>query len=243
MIDICNKVSIKREFEKRNININFLLKKCSSTQIFAKSYITKNDIVVVAKKQKGGIGRLERKFISKNGGIYFSLITFDKKENVLRYISYISVSVAEVLNSFGIEAKIKWPNDILVNGKKICGIICSSQDFQGKKKIIMGVGINNFNDISLIEDIATTIKKEGINKKRSVVLSDVIEKFYQIRKIRFTEVQKLYKKYFTVTDKEVSIIQGEVVLKGKIKGIDKNGFMILKTDNGEKTIYFGDVLS
>jgi BirA family biotin operon repressor/biotin-[acetyl-CoA-carboxylase] ligase len=136
------------------------LKKVASTNDIAREIGKQGakGLVVVAEEQESGRGRNGRVWFSSEGGLYASFIL--EKKDLLPVIS--AVSAAETLETFiGKTAEIRWPNDILFEGKKICGILCEGyMDFA-----VAGFGINVNNDVSLEE--ATSIKKE-IRKSASI---------------------------------------------------------------------------
>lgn len=123
------------------------------------------DILVTAKRQTGGRGTKGRSFESACGGVYLSLLRhyqdFPAKE-AFKVMAGAAVAVCEVLKGYGLRPVVKWPNDIHVNGKKICGILIENS-FSGAKMAssIVGVGLNVCNrlDGELLE-IATTMEME-----------------------------------------------------------------------------------
>lgn len=112
-----------------------------STQTYAHELVVSNTAmdktVIIADIQTGGYGRYNRKWISEPGNLYLSFIY---KTNIRDpRLSYaVAVAVAETLMYFGINPNIKWPNDVLIDGKKVCGILIEyHKDF-----VIIGIGIN-----------------------------------------------------------------------------------------------------
>ena len=82
------------------------------------------DVLVIAKRQTGGRGTKGRSFICEEGGVYLSLLKLYpcKTKDSFSIMMGSAVAVLKTLSAFDVKAKIKWPNDIYVNGKKICGI-------------------------------------------------------------------------------------------------------------------------
>lgn len=140
----------------------YFLKETDSTNIYAKQIINENDgliadpVVVLALKQTKGRGRLERKFESDEGGIYLSYCIRLKKDvkSITSYpiISALAVlkTVNEILKTYESNrcVKIKWPNDILTDGKKVCGILTEMVSVSDSYWIIFGVGLNVNNRLS-----------------------------------------------------------------------------------------------
>lgn len=101
--------------------------------------------VLIARRQSGGRGRLERRFSSPEGGLYLSMLLAPKcsAEQSLSITPCTAVAVHRAVSALcGISADIKWPNDLLYNGRKICGILCESVFLQGSQLVILGVGLN-----------------------------------------------------------------------------------------------------
>lgn len=121
--------------------------------------------VVCAKTQTMGRGRKGRSFESQTGGLYCSFVFQYEDFAATRAFEIMRKSclaVVKTLNSFGITAGVKWPNDVLVNGKKICGILIETA-FSGKNiaYAVVGIGINVNNTLGEeIRDIATTMAKQ-----------------------------------------------------------------------------------
>lgn len=237
--DILNIVNLKKELKESGLNIAAIFADCKSTQKYAHDISVAKDTVILALEQKEGIGRLNRKFISRNGGCYFSLVLPNKREkNVLHFVPVISVAIATVINSLGLKAEVKWPNDILVNGKKICGILCSSH----YDKIIIGAGINVFNDISDVAEVATSLYLEGVkNVTRAEIIAKVLKQFYDLVQIDFEVLNKNYKQFLNIKGKDITVTQNGDTIKGRVEGINKDGFLKIKNKNGEMIVMSGDI--
>ncbi len=139
---------------------------------------------ITAKTQTGGRGTKGRSFSSSSGGLYATSLRFYENfpaKNAFQIMQHTAVAVCETLARFSIQAKIKWPNDIFVNGKKICGIL-TENTFAGNalRCSCVGIGLNINNELEKeLLPIATTLKK---TLKKTVDLEQVesvlLEKFY-----------------------------------------------------------------
>ena len=101
--------------------------------------------VLIARRQSGGRGRLERRFSSPEGGLYLSMLLAPEcsAEQSLSITPCTAVAVHRAVSALcGISADIKWPNDLLYNGRKICGILCESVFLNDRQLVILGVGLN-----------------------------------------------------------------------------------------------------
>ena len=171
----------------------FRFKKVESTNNSAIRIIKNSNIdygMIIANKQNNGRGQYGKKWISYNGNLFISF--FYKLDNLnvsLKQITKINCLLVKKLLSFYYKKKItfKKPNDLLINKKKICGILQEKVSKLNKKYLIVGIGINLIKDPNL-RNYPTTNLSKLLNKKVSI---NKIEK--QIRKIFETKLTKLYK--------------------------------------------------
>ncbi len=121
------------------------------------------DVIVTALKQTGGKGTKGRSFVSDGGGLYLSIMRELKNLTADRAFTIMvnsCVAVCKTLSPFGLQPVIRWANDVLVGGKKICGTLIENTFSGGKiSRSIVGIGINVNNKLPTeLEDIATTMK-------------------------------------------------------------------------------------
>ncbi|MDE7168518.1 MAG: biotin--[acetyl-CoA-carboxylase] ligase [Clostridia bacterium] len=140
------------------------LDEVGSTNEYCKTIDSGEDLCVFAKHQTAGKGTKGRSFISLNGGLYVSVMRhYDNlsAENAFKIMVNGCVAVCKTLENFGISPVIRWANDVLVEGKKICGTLIENTFSNGKIiRSIVGIGINVNNEISSeIKHIATSMKK------------------------------------------------------------------------------------
>lgn len=208
-----------------------------STQVFAKGKAKQGIIneIYIAKEQTGGIGRNGHSWFSNKGGLYFSYITNNFNDV---YTLKLAVAINKALTDlYRIKTEIKWPNDILLNGKKIAGIICEKNN----NVIIAGIGINtNFDENNLGElcEIATTIQTStGVNIDNRKLLDEILENINKLTEK--DEILKLFRKNmaFLQQKRYISQIQKEA----KIIGINGNGHLIVESDGQELIIVGGTI--
>ena len=197
-----------------------------STNDYAISHDEPSDFAVIAKRQTGGKGTKGRSFSSEVGGAYLTLVRYYplKAERSFKIMASSCLAVAKNLGSYGINASVKWANDVYVNGKKICGILIKNS-FEGEyvKKSVIGIGVNLNNEIpSELSDVAVTAK-EVIN--REIDVNEFIDRL----------IENLYKDYSmdeyraknTVLGKKIKVIEGEKTYFAEASGIADNGNLIL----------------
>jgi len=216
--------------------------------------------VVIADRQTRGRGRLDRKWISPAGSNLYISILFRPEIAALDaplFTLIASIALKEVIQKSGAaETKIKWPNDIQIEGKKVAGVLT---EMQSKREmvdfIVVGIGVN----INLTRDelnsemgdvakIATSIKEHlGKNLNRSKFAADLLlelENWYQIFADKGkTAILKEWTNKWGDLNKRVRInIQEQDPYEGTAIGIDEKGYLMVKTDNGEiNKVIAGDV--
>ena len=165
------------------------------------------DIAVFARHQTGGRGTKGRSFASPEGGIYISFIKHYrglKAEKAYEVTEDISLSVALTLRAFGVKAEIKWPNDVYVGKKKICGMLTQNEIKNGYvEKTLCGIGINVNNDLPIeLDGIATSLKKE---LGREVDLKSVL--FTLVFNLEKFQNVELYPSFSCVVGKKVKVFE------------------------------------
>ena len=113
------------------------------------------EAVVTAARQTGGRGRMGNSFLSPEGGLYLSVLTSRLKagEGVLALTPAAALAVRRaILRTYGLSCGIKYPNDLLLEGRKVCGILCESVSCGDRFCVVVGTGINVCSDVPLPED-------------------------------------------------------------------------------------------
>ena len=200
--------------------------------------------ICIAEEQTKGRGRRGKSWISpKFKNIYFSLNSYLKKEDLSGLSIAVALSVSKVLKKINVMSLIKWPNDLLVGNKKICGILIETAKVGELTKVVIGIGINvNMEYSELIDQEWTSIKLE---KKQSVDRNSIIteminqlcitlnkfeqEEFDYFLK-RFTSLDLLRDKEFTLKDKPNETFIG--------KGIDNKGLLIAQNLKDQRIVKF-----
>ena len=200
--------------------------------------------ICIAEEQTKGRGRRGKSWISpKFKNIYFSLNSYFKKEDLSGLSIAVALSVSKVLTKINVMSLIKWPNDLLVGNKKICGILIETAKVGELTKVVIGIGINvNMEYSELIDQEWTSIKLE---KKQSVDRNSIIteminqlcitlnkfeqEEFDYFLK-KFTSLDLLKDREFTLKDKPNETFIG--------KGIDNKGHLIAQNLKDQRIVKF-----
>lgn len=237
------------EFPSRKSKIRYF-EEVESTMVKAKELAQENCedfTVVIADRQKKGRGRLKRYWESEKGGLYFTIVLRPQIAPMMmsRYSFAASVCLAEVLiNHYGIHAKVKWPNDILVNNKKISGMLCEMELESNLVSFLnIGIGLNVNNNPQVKEqDVVSMQNLLGNEVSRKEVLSLFLDKFEEkIQKSQLDEIIPEWKKLSVTLNKRVRVVTTTETWEGQALDVDETGALVLKLDDeSTKTIFIGD---
>ena len=205
----------------------------------------KGTVLFAAESQTAGRGRKGRSFFSpKDTGIYMSLLIHPdiSPEECTLITPLCAVAVAEAIeNVTGINAAIKWVNDIFVDGRKVAGILTEGAFTQkGADYIIVGIGINlSAPEEGFPEEIrhiagALTEKADGLREK---LIAETVNRFmYRLNKIKIRDFIPLYRKRLFFLGKEITVISPEGDYKAIAADIDSDCRLIVQTEKGENKI-------
>jgi BirA family biotin operon repressor/biotin-[acetyl-CoA-carboxylase] ligase len=230
-----------------------------STNEFAYSRASQGEIegtLVIAEQQSKGRGRKSRPWDSPfNKGLWFSLVLRPglpaSRAGLVPFLAGVSVCEA-VENFIGLKPGVKWPNDLLLNGRKFCGIL-SEVEFENStiKFIILGIGINvnhkSYEFPAEFREQATSLRIEsGLTIDRAQLLAEVIwqleQNYTAMKQQGFEGIVNKWKKRCPQMGKEVSIVQDDKKYQGIFEELNDEGCLLLRTkDNELKKIVAGDI--
>ena len=210
--------------------------------------------IVCANEQKKGKGRLGRKWISKKGNIFFSIILKpDLKVNYTPQLNFVaSLAIYDTLRPFlprEVAFNFKWPNDLLLNEKKFCGILIETS-FIGDTLdwLVLGIGINVLSFPKGTIFPATSLKEMGCKDfSDESFLQRFLEnfkKYFVSWEVEgFNRVKRAWLKKAYRLNKNISLNINSKKIIGKFIGIDNSGQIILKLNTEKKKIFnVGDIL-
>ena len=212
-------------------------------------------LVITAEKQTAGKGRRGRTWESPEGeNLHFSMllrpeVAIDKAPMVTLIMA---LSVAKAVDKFcGLNPLIKWPNDLVISGKKICGILTEMHMSDGRiEDVIVGTGINVNQEVfsSELEDKATSLfleKKQKIDKQKllDIVVEEfegLYEKFMKHDDLSF--LQEEYNGRLVNRNKEVLVLEPGNEYQAVAQGINSKGeLLVVKEDGSVEAVYAGEV--
>lgn len=245
---------------KNNLSTNFIGKsiqyypKLDSTNTKAWELVsenTENGTVIIADNQLKGRGRQSNKWISIPGkSLTFSIILYPNVlPNQINLYSLIAgLAITDCLIDYDIQAQLKWPNDILINGKKVGGILCESKISGGViKSLVIGIGLN-------VNEKTTNLPEELRDKATSLTIES--EKQYKLEKLLANILNNLehrvqhrdeaqlidWEKRCAHLNQKVTFRSGNKIVTGIFKGLSSIGQAIISINNKEVKFDSGEIV-
>ena len=204
--------------------------------------------IIVSEEQTIGRGRMGRSFVSPKGkGIWMSIILRPEidplKISLITQIAAAAVNLA--LEQFGVNSLIKWPNDIILNGKKVCGILTEmSGELTKINYVILGIGINANIDIDdfseEIAEIATSLKIQfGKQFDRKALMAAIINNFEMLYDVfekedNISETIKICRDKSILLGKEIKVIKRNESLNAKALDLNEEGLLVVEYEDATK---------
>lgn len=210
--------------------------------------------IVIASEQTKGKGRLGRNWASdKHSGLWMSLLLRPrlKPESVSAITLVAAAAMASALEtSTALEIGIKWPNDLIINGKKVCGILTEmSAEINQLHYIVLGIGVN-LNQLNFPDDLtdkATSLKREGIEITRKQLLIEFLKTFNlyyeQFLEGNMQSIISYHLDHSVTVGKNVQIVTPLETRNAYVMDINADGSLLVKNEIGETEIVFSGEVS
>jgi BirA family biotin operon repressor/biotin-[acetyl-CoA-carboxylase] ligase len=229
----------------------------TSTNILARERAEKGcreGLVLVASSQTSGKGRLDREFHSPEGGLYLSIVLKPKilpsQSGIIPLMAGLAVSKA-ISTTVMRETSLKWPNDVMMDGKKICGILNQAAvKGEGVEYLIIGIGINVNSTLEQLPDkiqgSAGTLKELT---SKEIDMKDLFRNlicFLDMLYLQFlsgdiSTILDSWSERSSTVGKHVKVRSGSNIIEGKALGLDQSGALLLGTENSLQRVEVGDV--
>jgi BirA family transcriptional regulator, biotin operon repressor / biotin---[acetyl-CoA-carboxylase] ligase len=234
----------------------FAFETIDSTNICAKTLAgvgSETGTVVFSEEQTSGRGRLGRSWQAdpfKN--LTFSVILRPKvsPEDLNLLPLYVAVATAQAVEqTCGVRVECKWPNDLLTDGRKFAGILLEGSVVNGNVDfLVAGIGIN-VNQVAFpgeLQHRATSLAVAlGHEVERAALLAAILSSLElldeRLSVAGFTSVVSMWLPYTTMVDKRIVVSQAGVLTEGVVRGLSRDGGLILVTEGQERTYYAGDI--
>jgi len=236
------------------------LEQVNSTNSYAKINIDNFDdkTVICAKHQTSGRGRLSRSWVDLGEGNLFMSIILKPSETFNEIYpnltQYLSVCLCKVLETYGLAPQIKWPNDVLIDGKKIAGILSETvMQSGGKLKgLVLGIGVNlkaKQEDTDAIPDRIVTSLNLEINKEvnsdefMNNLLNEFFKNYDKFLEKGFEYIKDSYTNRNCFLNKELNVQTFNKTESGLASSVNNKGELVLLTkENKELVLTIGDIL-
>lgn len=247
---------VKKDLDTEIIGKNIKhFKKIDSTNKFIKNLEknhTDDGLIVVSDTQLSGRGREDRTWSSPEGGLWFSVLLYPNiapdKGMLITMASSVAV-VKAIKDLTGLDSEIKWPNDVLIKNKKVCGILTEIENKKNKQTyFVVGIGINVNNEIEKNLQKSAISLREVFNAQisRTEFLRLIIKNLEINYKILssgdYENIRNMWLSNTRIIGKKIRVEDGKNQLKGVVLNIDESGFLYLETESGPVKIVSGDVI-
>ena len=206
--------------------------------------------VVIAGTQTTGRGRLARTWLSPEGSLAMSVILKPALNELPQLVMIASIAVVRAIRQVvGLETHIKWPNDVMIKGKKVCGILIENEVKEGSVNFaVIGIGINvNFHplDFPEIADIATSLYHEAGAEISKVELTSTL--LFELERLYLEAqsglpVHREWQENMETLGKRIKVNTGKTVEQGQAETVTEKGNLLLRRADGSLAeIVAGDV--
>lgn len=246
-------IKLETDFIGRNFIYCDEIESTNTVLMSGKQNYKKSGTVYLAEKQLKGKGRKNREWQSAKGlNLTFSILLnketlVELNPNHLNLVA--SLAVAEAIeNLHQLKTELKWPNDVMIDKKKVAGILMeSSAKGNIVERVVIGIGINlnqltfhgefNFPPTSLKLELGTNIYRENILAE---ILNRFEERLYELEQSP-ANVIKDWRSKCDMIGYKITITENDNIKSGIFHDIDDNGYLLLKSNNVIEKIHFGDV--
>ena len=221
----------------------YFLETIDSTNAFARKHQLKKPILIVlSEQQTAGKGRHGKTWHSPESGNIYLSIKYQVKSMLPAMSLVIGLLIAEALDETSgqkMNAQLKWPNDLLLENKKICGILIESEIEQDNIELTIGIGINYsipkkeswWGDLGELADVLP----------REKLINAILKKIINYKEHSYPDWKKGWEKRCLHQNIEISILTNQQKeIKGIFRGVDNEGKMLLETNNGIQSISSGE---
>jgi len=205
---------------------------------------------VVADRQSGGMGRLGRSFFSPDGGLYMSVVLDPAKVICgVPVCTAAALAVKDALEARGISGlAVKWVNDILMNGRKVCGILTKARSCgEGINAVVVGIGVNLREPLGgFPDDIKDRAASVGYSGDRLLLAADIAARLGDYAATEKSRLLPLYRNSLALVGCESEVTDfslGSEKIKGTVLGVDDECRLIFRgTDGRERVIISGEII-
>lgn len=203
------------------------------------------DVVVVADRQTGGRGRLDREWSSPPGGVWLSIVCRPAvpPARAPLFTLAAAVAVARAAREAGVDARIKWPNDVLVDGRKLAGVLTEMEGEADRVSwLVVGVGVNanvDSGDLPGSLEATSLLAERGEAVDRRVFTQRLLETFDELRGDE-SAILPAWRELAATLGREVRVETPTGTVEGRAVDVGDAGSLVVETGDGETVVTAGD---
>ena len=206
------------------------------------------DIAVVADEQTGGRGRLDRSWASPSGGLWCSVVVHPSLPAAHSPLVTLAagVAVVDACRAAGVEATLKWPNDVLVGdegdrgGQKLAGILTEMEGEADRVSwLLVGIGLNANIDAAELPDDATSLRAEAGDVDRRLLVQTILESLAELG-ADDEHVIDQWREYSSTLGRHVRVETHRETVEGRAVDVRFPGALVIETASGEQVVHAGD---
>ena len=222
-----------------------------STQTYLKQHCNElpDQTVVTTDQQTAGRGRFDRPWVSQPGGLYFSILLKPAKTQFLANLTQLlALCVCQAAEKYAIQPNLKWPNDVQVAGKKLCGILSEVITQHNQVAgLVIGAGVNVAQaDLSHVGQPAVSLRELGINVAKEDFLQNILDLFFAsysaVLEDGFKVIRPAYIERFPFLGKQIAVKNGNSAVSGVAEDLSPEGTLLMHTQRGALEILIGDLI-
>ncbi len=201
--------------------------------------------------QRAGRGRTKKEWIAQAGKDLTFSTAIPIEAQLFPYLPNMTqlagMAVHKVLESYGIAAEIKWPNDLLVNGRKICGILVEGAYQKGVQHLIAGIGLNVNSGQSTIAGVRTTSlcaeigQEVALTPLLNALIFQLQREVHLLKAEGLPQLIKQLNTHLAFRGMEREVRDGEASVRGRIEGLSPSGMLLLSTAQGVRECLSGEI--
>ena len=237
----------------KNLNV-YYLDSCTSTQDVADMLAGQGapeGTVVICEEMSYGRGRLGRKWVAGRGGLWFTIVLKPKVVKSLQLLTLIAGTsvVKTVKELYNLDVSVKWPNDVLLSSRKLCGVLIEARlEADRVNYVLVGIGVNVNNELpEELGGVGITLKDVlGYRAPRTPILKGVVNNllnlYNELLRGNYDVVISEWKKYNSTIGRKVKVVSFNEVFEGIAVDVDVNGSLIVSTGGSVRKVGVGDVI-
>ena len=208
-----------------------------------------SDVVVLADEQTGGRGRLRREWTAPSGGVWLSVVCRPDRPPATAPVYTLAAAVAttRAAREAGVDARIKWPNDVLVAGaegddRKLAGVLTEMEGEADRVSwLVVGVGVNANVDAASLPPTATSLReRRGADVDRRAFVQRVLEEFHDLCGAADEAVLSAWRADAATLGRRVRVETPGGVVEGEAVDVVAPGALVVRTDDGDVRVHAGD---